>query len=74
MTRALVLQAGIGAVSGVAGLALLLRPQAAGRLLGVPGGEPAAYALRIAGMMLVALGLFLTGFAAVFALATGGAA
>lgn len=74
MTRALVLQAGIGAVSGVLGLGLLLRPRAAGRLLRVPEGEPATYALRIAGMMLVALGLFLTGFATVFVLATGEAA
>jgi uncharacterized protein YjeT (DUF2065 family) len=74
VTRALALQAGIGAVSGVAGLGLLLAPRAAGRLLGLAEGEPATYALRIAGMMLVALGLFLTGFATVFALATGGAA
>lgn len=76
MTRALALQAGIGAVSGAAGLALLLllRPQGVGRLLGMPEGEPAVYALRIGGMMLVALGLFLTGFATVFALATGGGA
>ncbi len=74
MTRALVLQAGIGAAAGAIGLGLLLRPRLAGRLLGMPEGEPALYALRIAGMMLVALGLFLGGFEAVFALATGGAA
>jgi uncharacterized protein YjeT (DUF2065 family) len=74
MTRALALQAGIGAVSGMAGLGLLLRPVAAGRLLRLARGEPATYALRIAGMMLVALGLFLAGFATVFALASGGAA
>jgi uncharacterized protein YjeT (DUF2065 family) len=74
MTRALVLQAGIGAVSGVAGLGLLLAPGAAGRVLRMAEGEPASYILRIAGMMLVALGLFLAGFATVFALASGGAA
>lgn len=59
MTRALALQAGIGIASGVAGLALLRRRAAS------PEG---AYATRIAGMMLVALCLFLTGFALVFAL------
>jgi uncharacterized protein YjeT (DUF2065 family) len=74
MTRALVLQAGIGAAAGIAGLGLLLRPRAAGRLLGLAEGEPTSYILRIAGMMLAALGLFLTGFATVFALASGGAA
>lgn len=59
MTRALALQAGIGIVSGIAGLALLRRCTAS---------PEAAYAARIAGMMLVALCLFLTGFALVFAL------
>lgn len=61
MTRALALQAGIGIVSGVAGLALLRRRAA------TPEG---VYATRIAGMMLVALCLFLTGFALVFSLAS----
>jgi hypothetical protein len=74
VTRALVLQAGIGAASGAIGLGLLLRPGLAARLLRVPEGEPATYALRIAGMMLAALGLFLAGFATVFALATAGGA
>lgn len=59
MTRALALQAGIGLASGAAGLALLRRRAAS------PEG---AYARRIAGTMLVALCLFLTGFALVFAL------
>ncbi|RSY86019.1 hypothetical protein DAH66_10045 [Sphingomonas koreensis] len=58
MTRALALQAGIGIASGIAGLALLRRRAA------TPEG---VYATRIAGMMLVALCLFLTGFALVFA-------
>ena len=59
MTHALALQAGIGIVSGIAGLVLLSRRAA------TPEG---VYATRIAGMMLVALCLFLTGFALVFAL------
>lgn len=59
MTRALALQAGIGIMSGVAGLALLRRRTAS---------PEAVYPLRIAGMMLVALCLFLAGFALVFAL------
>ncbi|MBX3594775.1 hypothetical protein [Sphingomonas sp.] len=59
MTRALAIQAGIGLASGAAGVALLRRPAAT---------VEARYAARIAGMMLVALCLFLTGFALVFAL------
>jgi uncharacterized protein YjeT (DUF2065 family) len=74
MTRALAIQAGIGAAAGIAGLGLLLVPGTAGRLLRLAPGAPASYILRIAGMMLVALGLFLAGFATVFALASGGAA
>jgi hypothetical protein len=62
MTRALALQAGIGIASGVAGVVLLRRRAAS---------VEARYALRIAGMMLVALCLFLTGFALVFAMAGG---
>ncbi len=58
MTRALAIQAGIGIASGIAGTALLLRR---------PATPEALYPLRIAGMMLVALCLFLTGFALVFA-------
>ena len=41
------------------------------RVTRLPDAEPTAYALRIAGMMLAALGLFLTGFAAMGALAEG---
>ena len=58
MTRALAIQAGLGLASGIAG-ATLLRRRA--------GSAPAIYAIRIAGMMLLALGAFLTGFALVFA-------
>jgi hypothetical protein len=57
MTRALALQATIGLASGIAGATLLRRR---------PARPETAYPLRIAGMMLVALGLFLTGFALVF--------
>ncbi len=59
MTRALALalQAGLGLASGIAGTTLLRRRAAS---------PQATYATRIAGMMLLALGLFLTGFAAVF--------
>lgn len=62
MTRALAIQAGLGLASGIAG-ATLLRCR--------PTTPEATYALRIAGMMLLALGLFLTGFALVFNLASG---
>lgn len=62
MSRALALQAGIGILSGLAGL-VLLRRRATTR--------EGAYAARIAGMMLVALCLFLAGFALVFSLAGG---
>ncbi|WP_413740631.1 hypothetical protein [Sphingomonas sp. Sphisp66] len=71
MTRSLALMAGIAAAAGAAGLATLVRPALARRTLGLPEGEAATYALRIAGMMLLALGLFLGGFAAVFTLAGG---
>lgn len=54
MTRALAIQAGLGLASGIAGATLLRRRSTT---------REATYALRIAGMMLLALGLFLTGFA-----------
>ncbi len=62
MTRALAIQAGIGIASGVAGLTLLRR-----RAASLEG----TYALRIAGTMLVALCLFLTGFALVASMVGG---
>lgn len=68
MTRALAIMAGIGAASGAAGVATLVRPSLARRVIRLPDAEPTTYALRIAGMMLAALGLFLTGFAAMGAL------
>ncbi|WP_066727371.1 hypothetical protein [Sphingomonas pituitosa] len=71
MTRTLAIQAGLGIASGTAGLIVLLRPSAARGLLRMQASEAATYAMRIAGMMLVALGLFLTGFALAFASAGG---
>jgi hypothetical protein len=62
VTRALAIQAGIGIASGMAGLTLLTRRAAS------PEG---IYALRIAGTMLVALCLFLTGFALVASMVGG---
>lgn len=65
--------AGLAGVAGAAGLVTLLRPALARRALRLPQAEATTYALRIGGMMLAALGLFLGGFATVFTLATGGA-
>jgi len=73
VTRSLALMAGLAGTVGALGLTTLLRPSLARTALRLPDAEPTVYALRIAGMMLTALGLFLGGFAAVF-VATGGAA
>ena len=51
--------AGVAAAAGSAGLTTLVRPSLARRLLRLPHAEATGYALRIAGMMLFALGLFL---------------
>ena len=64
MTRSLALMAGIAGTAGLAGLTLLVSPAALRRRLGADNAQ-GTYALRIAGMMLFALGLFLGGFAAV---------
>lgn len=73
MTRQIALMAGVAGAAGAAGLVTLLRPALARRALRLPQAEATTYALRIAGMMVFALGLFLGGFATVFTLATGGA-
>jgi uncharacterized protein YjeT (DUF2065 family) len=65
--------AGIAGAASAAGLTTLVKPEAARALLRLPQAEATDYALRIAGMMLFALGLFLGGFAAVFTLAGGAA-
>ena len=69
MTRSLALMAGLAGATGTLGLATLLRPSLARAALRLPDAEATGYALRIAGMMLFALGLFLGGFAAVATLA-----
>ncbi|RYY22716.1 MAG: hypothetical protein EOP62_22440 [Sphingomonadales bacterium] len=73
MTRSIALMAGVAGVAGIAGLTTLFRPALARRALRLPAAEATTYALRIAGMMLFALGLFLGGFAGMF-VAAGGAA
>lgn len=65
--------AGLAGATGALGLTTLLRPSLARQALRLPDAEATGYALRIAGMMLLALGLFLGGFAAVFVDAGGGA-
>lgn len=69
MTRQFALMAGVAGASGLIGLTTLVRPALARRALGLPEAEATRYALRIAGMMLTALGLFLGGFAAVATMA-----
>jgi hypothetical protein len=70
VTRSLALMAGLAGATGALGLTTLLRPSLARQALCLPDAEATGYALRIAGMMLFALGLFLGGFAAVFAMAS----
>jgi uncharacterized protein YjeT (DUF2065 family) len=66
MTRALPLMPLIGLVATIAGLFVLLKPGALRTRLGLDKNgaesEASAYALRIVGAMLFALGLFLGGF------------
>ena len=52
----------------LAGLAILLRPALVRGLLNMPDSEAATYALRIAGMMIAAFGLLLSGFAIAYRL------
>ena len=67
MTRALALQAGFGVALIAGGAWALARP---GVLRPAADGEP-RYALRIAGMMLVAAGIMGLGFAIALQLAGG---
>lgn len=69
MTRSLALMAGLAGAAGALGLTTLLRPSLARAALRLPDTEATGYALRIAGMMLAALGLFLSGFAVVATMA-----
>jgi hypothetical protein len=65
VTRSLALMAGLAGATGALGLTTLLRPSLTRAALRLPDAEATGYALRIAGMMLFALGLFLGGFAVV---------
>ncbi|WP_404335022.1 hypothetical protein AB2M62_15020 [Sphingomonas sp. MMS12-HWE2-04] len=69
MTRSLALMAALGGTAGAAGLATLVRPAPIARALRLETAEASPYILRIMGMMLFALGLFLTGFALVATMA-----
>lgn len=69
MTRSLALMAALGGTAGAAGLATLALPRPIARLLRLETAEASPYILRIAGMMVLALGLFLTGFAVVATMA-----
>ena len=60
----------VGAVALAAGVAALVSPALARRLLNLPDGEAATYGLRIGGMMVATFGLILV----VFVLATGAGA
>lgn len=66
MSKSLALMAGVASAAGIAGLTTLVKPALSRRALRLPNAEATTYALRIAGMMLFALGLFLGGFAAAF--------
>ena len=63
MTPANILFILAGAVALILGLVTLLRPSLVRHLLSIRAGEPAKYAMLIAGMMLAAFGLLLGGFA-----------
>lgn len=65
MTRSLAIMAGLAGAAGATGLATLVKPALIRDALRLPDAEGTTYALRIAGMMLFALGLFLSGFAMV---------
>jgi hypothetical protein len=56
----------LGLVAGAIGLPVLVRPDAARRLLGLKDSGQMTYILRIAGTMLTALGLILLVFAFTF--------
>ena len=69
MTRSLAIMASLGGAAGVVGLTALVKPVLVRDALRLPETEATGYVLRIAGMMALALGLFLGGFAAVATLA-----
>lgn len=67
MTRAFAIQAGVGALIGAIGLAMLARPALAHRPLGISDGREANYAIRLAGLMLAVLGIMIAAFTLIFA-------
>jgi hypothetical protein len=58
----------IGVPALLLGLAILFRPDIVRRLTGMAKGNAATYALRIAGMMIAAFGLILSGFSIAYRL------
>jgi len=56
----------LGLLAGALGLPVLIRPDAARRLLGLKESGQVTYILRIGGTMLTALGLILLVFALTF--------
>jgi len=56
----------LGLLAGALGLPVLIRPDAARRLLGLKDSGQITYILRIGGTMLTALGLILLVFALTF--------
>jgi hypothetical protein len=69
--RSFAIMCAVAIVAALAGAALLLRPAAATRLLGLPPGEAAGYALRLLGAIGAGFGLTLLSFAIAYRLATG---
>lgn len=67
MTRVFAIQAGVGALIGAIGLAMLARPALARRPLGISDGREANYAIRLAGLMLAVLGIMIAAFTLIFA-------
>ena len=61
---------GLAAAIAAVGLTVLVKPAAARALLRLPDSEPATYALRIAGAMILAAALFLGGFTTAWWLAS----
>jgi hypothetical protein len=68
MTRTLALN-GFAAAIAAAGLTLLVKPAAVRAVLRLQDNEASAYALRIGGAMILAVALFLGGFATAWSLA-----
>ena len=70
MTRARLIMDGVGLAAGAAGWQLLVHPARTRRRLALTPGDGATYMLRLAGAMLLALGLILLCFSIAYAVAT----